>query len=368
MRAFLLDGRPASPATTSCSGDRLHLISPMRRLRRPARARSPRLRRLAAEVARPAQPGGRPLPGLAGRAGRRRRDGRDAARGARRRTAALRPVRRVTVTVCTPRRRRSSSSPSGRRDDGPGRGAGHPRHAPADRSAAGPVAAEELQRHPAAVGRGHLPVPSGRPGQPGRRATHRDGRGPRRRRRCATRTARSSASRPPSGCWPPAWTASGGCRPQRGGKRRLDNNRVFLHVWPPIEVPLSELAAFARTSAPLTRRAPGSTRSACWPGCRSSRTRRRATWRCASPTSPAPASASRSPTRRPSRWRPLDEYTQKVLQLAGPRHRLPVRDRAAADRAAAASFIEHDLDADGPARCRSTGRPGRTRPASSPAW
>ena len=39
---------------------------------------------------------------------------------------------------------------------------------------------------------------------------------------------------------------------QRTASNRLDNNRVFLHVWPPIEVPLSDLSAFAQISAPLT--------------------------------------------------------------------------------------------------------------------
>ena len=29
-------------------------------------------------------------------------------------------------------------------------------------------------------------------------------------------------------------------------QQRLDNNRVFLHVWPPIEVPLSDLAGSPR--------------------------------------------------------------------------------------------------------------------------
>ena len=39
---------------------------------------------------------------------------------------------------------------------------------------------------------------------------------------------------------------------QRSGRQRLDDNRVFLHVWPPIEVPLSDLAGFAQMSTPLT--------------------------------------------------------------------------------------------------------------------
>ena len=43
-------------------------------------------------------------------------------------------------------------------------------------------------------------------------------------------------------------------RAQASGKssQRLDNNRVFLHVWPTIEVPLADLAGFAQMSTPLT--------------------------------------------------------------------------------------------------------------------
>jgi acetyl/propionyl-CoA carboxylase alpha subunit/acetyl-CoA carboxylase carboxyltransferase component len=39
---------------------------------------------------------------------------------------------------------------------------------------------------------------------------------------------------------------------ERGSTRRLDANRIVLYVWPPIEVPLSELSGFARASAPAT--------------------------------------------------------------------------------------------------------------------
>jgi acetyl/propionyl-CoA carboxylase alpha subunit/acetyl-CoA carboxylase carboxyltransferase component len=39
---------------------------------------------------------------------------------------------------------------------------------------------------------------------------------------------------------------------QRTSRQRLDNNRVFLHVWPPIEVPLSDLSVFAQLATPLT--------------------------------------------------------------------------------------------------------------------
>ena len=46
-----------------------------------------------------------------------------------------------------------------------------------------------------------------------------------------------------------------GGQAERGSKRRLDANRIFLYVWPPIEVPLEELSGFARATAPLTARA-----------------------------------------------------------------------------------------------------------------
>ena len=39
---------------------------------------------------------------------------------------------------------------------------------------------------------------------------------------------------------------------QRSARKRLDANRVFLNVWPPVEVPLDELSAFGRALAPLT--------------------------------------------------------------------------------------------------------------------
>ncbi|WP_222264322.1 ATP-binding protein [Modestobacter marinus] len=39
---------------------------------------------------------------------------------------------------------------------------------------------------------------------------------------------------------------------QRRSRRPLMHNRVHLYAWPSIEVPLSQVAAFARTSAPLT--------------------------------------------------------------------------------------------------------------------
>jgi acetyl/propionyl-CoA carboxylase alpha subunit/acetyl-CoA carboxylase carboxyltransferase component len=43
-----------------------------------------------------------------------------------------------------------------------------------------------------------------------------------------------------------------GVRATHGIKRRLDANRIFLYVWPPIEVPFDQLSRFARAMAPLT--------------------------------------------------------------------------------------------------------------------
>ncbi len=39
---------------------------------------------------------------------------------------------------------------------------------------------------------------------------------------------------------------------RRTSKQRLDNNHVFLHVWPAVELPLSELAGFAQLNTALT--------------------------------------------------------------------------------------------------------------------
>ena len=36
------------------------------------------------------------------------------------------------------------------------------------------------------------------------------------------------------------------------GRNPLQNNAIFLHVWPPVEVPVSDLGRFARDTAPLT--------------------------------------------------------------------------------------------------------------------
>jgi acetyl-CoA carboxylase carboxyltransferase component/biotin carboxyl carrier protein len=42
-----------------------------------------------------------------------------------------------------------------------------------------------------------------------------------------------------------------GSQAERGTTRRLDANRIFLYVWPSIEVPLEEMSDFVRATAPL---------------------------------------------------------------------------------------------------------------------
>ena len=115
-----------------------------------------------------------------------------------------------------------------------------------------PLAAEELQRHPAAVAP-RTPTCSTAP--PARtRPTSGWSRWP----RCATspplRDADGHVARFPS-----AERVLAAClesirraQAERPGRRRLDANQVFLYVWPPIEVPLRELIAVAQRLAPLT--------------------------------------------------------------------------------------------------------------------
>ncbi|MCY7366468.1 MAG: ATP-grasp domain-containing protein, partial [Frankiaceae bacterium] len=132
---------------------------------------------------------------------------------------------------------------------------------------------------------------------------------------------------------------------QRGDQRRLDHNRVFLYAWPSIELPLSELASFVRTSAPLTVGAGLDeivllARLQEEPGGEPRDVALRFSYQQG-------AGVSMAVTDRPTEpMRPLDDYTQKVLRsrargagypyalvgpLAGP----------------GGSFVEHDLSEDG---------------------
>src|SRR4029453_18083486 len=52
--------------------------------------------------------------------------------------------------------------------------------------------------------------------------------------------------------WAPCPDGRRRAQSQRRSRRPLQNNRVHIYAWPSIEVPLSQIAAFARTAAPLT--------------------------------------------------------------------------------------------------------------------
>jgi hypothetical protein len=134
---------------------------------------------------------------------------------------------------------------------------------------------------------------------------------------------------------------------QRRSRRPLEHNRVYLYAWPSIEVPLSEVATFARTAAPLTVGA-GWTRSCCWRGCRR---RRRAPRRGAALLLPAGhrrAHAGHRPADRADA--PAGRVHREGAELPGPRRGLPVRAGPAAGR---------------PRRLVRRARPRRARPAGA---
>ncbi len=131
---------------------------------------------------------------------------------------------------------------------------------------------------------------------------------------------------------------------QRTSKQRLDNNRVFLHVWPPIEVPLSDLSSFAQMSTPLTlgtglseitvlarlRQPDGSLRNAAM----------RFAYQ-------AGAGVTVTVTDPPTdALQPLDEYTQKV-QRAGARGTAYPYEIVPLLTGSSGSFTEYDFDSAG---------------------
>ena len=79
---------------------------------------------------------------------------------------------------------------------------------------------------------------------------------------------------------------------RRRSRRPLEHNRIFLYAWPSIEVPLSEVATFAQTVAPLTVGA-GLDQIMLLARLQEAGRARRARWRCASPTGRAPACSCR---------------------------------------------------------------------------
>ena len=130
----------------------------------------------------------------------------------------------------------------------------------------------------------------------------------------------------------------------RSSRQRLDSNRVFLHVWPTIEIPLTDLAGFAQMSAPLTlgtglaeitvlarlREDDGSLRNVAL----------RFAYQ-------AGAGVTVTVTDPPSDpLKPLDEYTQKV-QRAGARGTAYPYEIVPLLTGAKGSFTEYDFDAAG---------------------
>ncbi|AOW93696.1 fused acetyl/propionyl-CoA carboxylase subuit alpha/methylmalonyl-CoA decarboxylase subunit alpha [Rhodococcus sp. WMMA185] len=131
----------------------------------------------------------------------------------------------------------------------------------------------------------------------------------------------------------------------RGGKRRLDVNRVVLYVWPNINVPLEDLQAFARVAAPLTAGAGLEevtviARMQGEPGTESKEKALRFSYRAGSGV----AMAITDPPTEP--LQPLDEYTQKVRSSRARGTIYPyelIPQLTGQD----GSFVEHDLDESG---------------------
>jgi acetyl/propionyl-CoA carboxylase alpha subunit/acetyl-CoA carboxylase carboxyltransferase component len=133
-----------------------------------------------------------------------------------------------------------------------------------------------------------------------------------------------------------------GIQAQRGAKRRLDANRIFLYVWPPIEVPLEELSRFARAAAPLTARAGLEeimmmTRLRDQPGAEP---REVALVFSNRPGAGVGVAVTRPPTEPVA---PLDEYTQKVRRSQA-RGAVYPYEIVPLVTGAVGTFTEHDLD------------------------
>ncbi|MEO6822189.1 MAG: carboxyl transferase domain-containing protein, partial [Candidatus Nanopelagicales bacterium] len=131
----------------------------------------------------------------------------------------------------------------------------------------------------------------------------------------------------------------------RGTKRRLDANRIFLYVWPSIEVSLEEMSRFARTTAPLTIGAGLEeimlmARLRDPPDAEPREVALIFTYR---PGAGVAVTVTRPPTEPLA---PLDEYTQKVRRSRArgtvyPYEIVPLLTGTTG------SFVEHDLDEGG---------------------
>ncbi len=131
---------------------------------------------------------------------------------------------------------------------------------------------------------------------------------------------------------------------RRRSRRPLEHNRVFLYAWPSIEVPLSQVAAFAHTAAPLTVGA----------GIEQIVLLARLQEEGEAPREVALRFSYRPGTGvqmeltdRPTEpMRPLDDYTEKVLSSRA-RGAVYPYELAPLLAGPGGAFVEHDLDGDG---------------------
>ena len=131
---------------------------------------------------------------------------------------------------------------------------------------------------------------------------------------------------------------------QRGAGRRLEHNRIFLYAWPSIELPITDMAVFARALAPLTVGA-GLDEIVLLARLQEGEGEPR---EVALRFSHSPgAGVKMTVTERPTEpMRPLDDYTQKVLRSRA-RGAVYPYELAPLLAGPGGSFVEHDLDEQG---------------------
>jgi acetyl/propionyl-CoA carboxylase alpha subunit/acetyl-CoA carboxylase carboxyltransferase component len=128
----------------------------------------------------------------------------------------------------------------------------------------------------------------------------------------------------------------------RRSRRPLEHNRIHLYAWPSIEVPLAEVAEFARTAAPLTL---GAGLDQIVLLARLQEEEGRPPREVALRFSNVPGTGLRmAVTDRPTTpLRPLDDYTEKVLSARARGYPYPY-ELSTLLAGPGGSFVEHDLD------------------------
>jgi hypothetical protein len=132
---------------------------------------------------------------------------------------------------------------------------------------------------------------------------------------------------------------------RRRSRRPLEHNRVFLYAWPSIDVPLTEVAAFAQMAAPLTV---GAGIDQIMLFARLQEEPGRPPREIAVRFSYRPGTGVQlQVTERPAEpMRPLDDYTEKVLSSRA-RGAVYPYELAPMLAGTGGSFVEHDLGDDG---------------------